>query len=95
MVAKTSIGIVANDTETKLIEKLSVLLEAFSRSIDAMEKAESGASSIADQIELANYYRNAVIPAMDAVREISDEMETMTAKKYWPFPTYSELLFGV
>ena len=29
------------------------------------------------------------------VRAVCDEAETVTAKGYWPLPSYSELLFGV
>ena len=32
---------------------------------------------------------------MDDVREPADKLEVITAKKYWPFPTYGDLLFGV
>ena len=32
---------------------------------------------------------------MAALRVVCDEAETVTDAKYWPFPTYSDLLFGV
>jgi glutamine synthetase len=32
---------------------------------------------------------------MAELRVVCDEAETVTAEKYWPFPTYSDLLFGV
>ena len=32
---------------------------------------------------------------MDALRAVCDEAETITAKEFWPFPTYSDLLFSV
>ena len=32
---------------------------------------------------------------MAALRAVADEAETQTSEKYWPFPTYGELLFGV
>ena len=39
--------------------------------------------------------RDTVIGKMVALRAVADEAETLTAEKYWPFPTYAELLFGV
>ena len=39
--------------------------------------------------------RDAVLVAMSELRVVCDEAETMTAEKYWPFPTYGDLLFGV
>jgi glutamine synthetase len=32
---------------------------------------------------------------MQLLRSVVDELETLVGKKYWPFPTYGELLFSV
>ena len=45
-----------------------------------------------DALECAKYEHNVIIPAMAAVREQADELETL---EYWPFPTYDDLLFNV
>ena len=47
----------------------------------------------ADAEAAANYYRGTVIPAMDALRVDADVLEMLTDKSYWPYPTYSDLLF--
>ena len=39
--------------------------------------------------------RDIILPKMTELRLPCDEAETLTAKKYWPFPTYGDLLFGV
>ena len=39
--------------------------------------------------------RDTILPQMAQLRALADEAETLTAEKYWPFPTYGELLFGV
>ena len=44
-------------------------------------------------IDAADYYSRVIVPAMDAVRAQADAMELLTDKTYWPFPTYSDLLF--
>ena len=44
-------------------------------------------------IEAAYYFNDVVVPAMDAVRTQADALELITDKSYWPFPTYSDLLF--
>jgi glutamine synthetase len=46
-----------------------------------------------DSISAANYCAEVVVPAMDAVRSEADALELLTDKTYWPFPTYSDLLF--
>ena len=43
----------------------------------------------------ADYYRDNVFPAMQEMRAVADELETITAKDYWPFPTYTDLLYSV
>ena len=48
-----------------------------------------------DRASQAMYYCKTVIPAMDAARAAVDELETITDSKYWPYPTYSDLLFYV
>ncbi len=42
----------------------------------------------------SRYYRDAIFALMEQARTIADELETMTAADYWPFPTYAELLFN-
>ena len=41
------------------------------------------------------YYKDVVIPIMDDLRSAADKLETMVCADYWPFPTYTELLFDV
>ena len=41
----------------------------------------------------ATYCRDVLIPAMRAVRETADYLETVVDKRFWPLPTYDEILF--
>ena len=41
----------------------------------------------------AKYYKNVVLADMDAARKDADLLESLTDKSYWPYPTYSDLLF--
>ncbi len=43
--------------------------------------------------EAACYCRKVVIASMNAIRASADTLEELTAKRYWPYPTYSDLLF--
>lgn len=45
--------------------------------------------------QLAEYYIKKIIPAMHNLRVVTDELEVITAKKYWPLPSYGELLHSV
>ena len=48
-----------------------------------------------DERESANRIAHVVCPDMRTVRALADKMETLCSKEYWPFPTYSELLFSI
>ncbi len=36
-----------------------------------------------------------LLPAMESLRRSADAMETVTDKKFWPYPSYGEILFSV
>ena len=81
--------------ETGLIEKLSGLADQIDTAAGELEAALDGYHKIDDVTEAACAIRDTVIPKMAALRAPCDEAETCTASQYWPFPTYSDLLFGV
>jgi glutamine synthetase len=41
----------------------------------------------------AKYFRDKVIPAMSALREVGDSLENAVPQNLWPLPTYREMLF--
>ena len=45
--------------------------------------------------EAAEYCRDKLLPAMGFLREAADALETITAKEYWPFPSYGDMIFEV
>lgn len=81
--------------ETKLIEKLSGLIDDMDSAVEALEEAVGEYRGISEIIPASCFIRDKILPAMDALRAPCDEAETLTAEKYWPFPTYDKLLFGV
>ena len=81
--------------EEKRIRRLSALLEQIDDAVDELESTLVTLSMSADITAQANFIRDEIIPKMSLVRVPADEAETLTAEKYWPFPTYGELLFGV
>lgn len=56
-------------------------------------QAKADAVPTDDVFETGHYYAYTVMPAMESLREVADTLETMVAKEYWPFPTYTELLY--
>ena len=82
--------------EVNLITSLSNKLECFVATTDELEDIVLGAAEHkSDILELAKYFRNEVFAKMQELRAIGDSMETETAADFWPYPSYSELLFSV
>lgn len=95
-VAKKSLGgAISTEVEEKLIEKLSTLLACFYKKIEELDKAVVGAKEIEDIAELSMYYKNKVFATMQELRAVGDEIEMSMASKYWPYPSYGEMLFSV
>ena len=81
--------------ESGLIKKLSALTERIAIKTEELEKALIELHHAEDSVMEANMIRDVVLVKMGELRLACDEAETVTAKKYWPFPTYGDLLFSV
>ncbi len=81
--------------DVKKIEKLSGLLDEIDTATADLDDAALKLKAISDVTDYAYAIRDEILPKMAKLRVVCDEAETLTAEKYWPFPTYDELLFGV
>ena len=71
-----------------MTDRIALKTEALESSLLSLHNAE-------DIISESAMIRDKLLPAMSELRVVCDEAETLTAKSYWPFPTYADLLFGV
>ena len=77
--------------ETELLDKLTAASDAL---YDNVETLRFSLAAVPVEPETAaNYYHSVIVPAMEAVRKEADILESLTDKAYWPYPTYSDLLF--
>lgn len=81
--------------ESSLIKKLSTLTDQMAVRTDALEAALVEIQNAEDIVSQSYEIRDKVLTRMQELRVACDEAETVTAKKYWPFPTYGDLLFSV
>ncbi|MBQ7341083.1 MAG: glutamine synthetase III [Oscillospiraceae bacterium] len=89
-IAKKTLGI-TRKAETDLVEKLSV---ATDRLYEITQDLTEHLAHIPGENEAAaDYYRQVILKDMTALRLEADILEQLTDKKYWPYPTYSDLLF--
>ncbi|MCH5278385.1 MAG: glutamine synthetase III [Christensenellaceae bacterium] len=74
---------------------VSKLMDGYEKLYEYGEKLDSlvnGAENICDMSQRAAFYRDNLIKVMEDARSVSDELEQITAKSHWPFPTYSDML---
>ncbi len=81
--------------ETAAVTKLSELSDSIADATDDLKVEIEKFQAIEDVTEAANDIRDVILGKMDGLRAVCDEAETITAKEFWPFPTYSDLLFSV
>lgn len=90
IMTKKQLGIPCQ-TETDLIMRISQTTDsAYGKCMKLKENLNNIPSCNADS---AVYYHDVIIASMDSIREDADLLEQLTDKKYWPYPTYSDLLF--
>ena len=81
--------------ETKVVMRLSELLDEIESRTDALDAAVAALDGSSNVIAQSAMIRDDVIPAMNDLRNAFDEAETVVSKKSWPFPVYGDLLFSV
>ena len=88
--AKQPLGLSCK-AERQLAQRLSEAADAL---YDHVQTLGFSLDAVPTAPELAvDYYHDVVVPAMAALRKEADTLETLTDKSYWPYPTYSDLLF--
>ena len=92
--AKNALGVEAV-YETETAARVSKLTTEVLTEVRTLEKASDDAEELVDVLTRACAYKDNVLSAMSALRESVGELETLTARKYWPYPNYGDLLFSV
>ena len=76
---------------------LNKLIDLYSKTIEANEDLTNSLKEIENMpnsFEKGNKIKDEIINKMNKLRNCVDSMEMITAKKYWPVPTYTDLLFS-
>lgn len=96
VVAKKQVGAeVCCGFEEVIVPKLSSAVTELYNKLEQLDKEVTEAHNMTDALKQANYYHDEVLKTMEDVRAIADEMEIHTAKEFWPFPSYGDLLFSI
>ena len=81
--------------ETGVITKLSGLVDTIYAKTEELDRKIAEVQNIGEIGAQADAVRDSILTNMSELRLACDEAETVSAKEYWPFPTYGDLLFSV
>lgn len=82
--------------QESLIQKIAALSSSLYKKTEALNTVVLNTKEHEENIEeRAQYYKNNIFPAMQELRAVADELETLVGEDNWPFPTYGDLLFKI
>jgi glutamine synthetase len=83
------------ELEKGIISQLSTLSAILYKKAGKLEEGLIGVKYQDTIIAQGEYYRDVIVPAMEELREVADDIEAQVGEKYWPYPTYGKMLFSV
>jgi len=89
-----AISNLACKSQMAIVEKTTTLCDSLYDQTISFENLLDKVHSLSDVYKKAKFYADTIIPAMEAIRKIVDELETIVGDDYWPYPNYGDLLFS-
>ncbi len=81
--------------EAGLLKDVSAASAALRTALSKLEKVQEKGAAMENGWDKACYFRDKVLPAMEALRAPADTLEVLLGKDFWPMPTYTDLMFGI
>jgi glutamine synthetase len=81
--------------EDHLLDSIAKLSSSLLKKLSALENALLESRDERDIFAHAHFYRDRIFTAMRDLRLVCDELETLVARKHWPFPAYGQILYSV
>ena len=91
---KAAVSALRCRTEVSLLERISELNDTLSDRVELLQSLIDKSASHSGS-ELAHFIRACIVPAMEDVRKVSDDLELIVGRDFWPIPTYADILFYV
>ena len=91
----TNAGELDSTYEKELLKKVAGLTSKIYKAVNDLEAKVEQSKEIEDAEKLAYYFHDTVLESMAALRKLVDELESVSPKELWPFPSYGDLLFSV
>ena len=92
LLKKQSLGL-ACTAEATLVKSLSDLADRIAAAADALKRAVKKARANEGHAARAQAYSRDVRAAMAKLRSLVDEAEVKVGREWWPYPSYTDILF--
>ncbi len=83
------------EVQEELLTKSSELLTETRNALKKLEEVTAQVEQVQPIRDKAFFFREQIVPAMEALRKPVDELEMIVDKNMWPMPSYGDLLFEV
>lgn len=94
VIAVQSAGVDAA-VQKALLQEVSDELAKSKAALDTLIEVRTRSKAIRNHKERAFFFKEEVVPAMNALRQHIDALERIVDAKVWPVPNYSDLIFEV
>ena len=96
IIAKKSVGLTSScDMERGILNQTSNLSNSLYQEVEKLDSLLRRVNEFSDVYSTAYFYNTEVLESMNNARKFADELEMLVPKKYWPIPTYVDLLYRV
>ncbi len=92
---ENSVSGISCKAEEKRLKVISMLTDKLYDATEKLSKDLTYQDKHYGVYETAKFFRDTILADMETVRSFADALEPIVAKEYWPFPTYSDLLYSV
>jgi len=92
---KTVSDLIPCTAEESLLQKSAALTNDIYKYVEELEKLADNAQHIGDYFERGSYYKDITLPVMKKLRCCVDSLEIIAGRKYWPYPSYAEILYSI
>lgn len=83
------------DAGLNMMKKLNDLVNDLSKNTEFLEKIHDEVNAIPSLMEKAHGYAKKILPQMEKVRSIGDQIEPLLGQEFKPYPSYEDLLYSV
>ena len=83
------------DAGLNMMKKLNDLVNDLSKNTELLEQIHEEVNGIPSLMEKAHGYAKKILPQMEKVRSIGDQIEPLLGQEFKPYPSYEDLLYSV